>query len=255
MHIAAKLCLMNFALTKLEQSLSSIEIKHCTNKVGPEPQSIFGVPLGSCVQDAKHGHVPLIVKHLVEYLEETGLNHKGLFRISGSATKIKTLKQKYDRGEEVDLVHEGDVDSAASLLKLFLNELPVAVFPDNTCAAILATFEDNTNHIAECTRCLKTLLSDLPKAHYHLFHYLVMFLAKVSLHSDVNHMTVENLAIVFGPTLFRIPCSPLACEKQTFCNSVLLHALRNYEELLVGPDSHFSMAEDTNPQKMSAKSI
>ncbi|XP_060098624.1 protein FAM13A-like [Heteronotia binoei] len=231
------------------QSLSSIEIKHCTNKVGPSPQRTFGVPLGSCIQDAVDSQVPLVVKHLVEYLEEFGLDHKGLFRTSGSATKIKELKQKYDRGEELDLVNEGDVDSAASLLKLFLNELPVAVFPEDTCAAVLATFEENINHMAECTRCLKTLLSDLPKAHYHLFHYLVTFLTKVSLHSDVNLMTLENLAIVFGPTLFRIPCGPLACEKQTFCNSVLLHALRHYEELLAGcSDSHFSVAEDRNPQ-------
>ncbi|XP_077206770.1 protein FAM13A-like isoform X2 [Paroedura picta] len=234
------------------QSLSSIEIKHCTNKVGPEPQRLFGVPLGSCIPDVIHSHVPLVVTQLVEYLEEFGLDHKGLFRISASATRIKALKQKYDRGEEVDLVNEGDVDSAASLLKLFLNDLPVAVFPSDACAAILTTFEDNTNHMAECTRCLQTVLSDLPKAHYHLFHYLVTFLAKVSSHSDVNHMTLENLAIVFGPTLFRIPCSPSACEKQTFCNSVLLHALRHHEELLeVCPGGHFSVEEDSRPQEMS----
>lgn len=73
-----------------------------------------------------------------------GLNHKGLFRICGSVTKIKALKEKYDQGEEVDLVNEGDVNSIASLLKLFLNELPVAVIPDYLCANILATFEGKT---------------------------------------------------------------------------------------------------------------
>ncbi|XP_042312142.1 protein FAM13B-like [Sceloporus undulatus] len=124
------------------QSLSSIEIKHCTNKVSPERQRTFGVPLGSSTQEATHHHIPLIVKHTVGYLEEFGLNHKGLFRISGSAVKIKALKKKYDEGEEVDLVNEGDVDSIASLLKLFLNELPVAVFPDVLCTEILTTFED-----------------------------------------------------------------------------------------------------------------
>lgn len=55
--------------------------------------------------------------------------------------KIKELKQKYNQGEEVDLINHGDVDSVASLLKLFLNELPVAVLPDNVCAGMLKTFQ------------------------------------------------------------------------------------------------------------------
>uniref|UniRef100_A0A670ID09 Rho-GAP domain-containing protein n=1 Tax=Podarcis muralis TaxID=64176 RepID=A0A670ID09_PODMU len=118
-----------------------------------------------------------------------GLNHKGLFRICGSVTKIKALKEKYDQGEEVDLVNEGDVNSIASLLKLFLNELPVAVIPDYLCANILATFEDRPG----CT--LRRLLSSLPKAHYSLFHFLIRFLVKVAAHSDENHMTMENLAM------------------------------------------------------------
>ncbi|XP_061490567.1 protein FAM13B-like [Rhineura floridana] len=235
-----------------QQSLSSIEIKQNRNKVGPQPQRIFGVPLDYSAQDAPHHHVPSVVKHIVGYLEEFGLNHKGLFRISGSATKIKALKQKYDQGEEVDLVNEGDVNSIASLLKLFLNELPVAVFPDNLCTDILATFEDNINHMAECTRCLKRLLSNLPRAHYSLFHFLTRFLVKVASYSDVNHMTMENLAIVFGPTLFRIPCSPSAGEKQTLCNAILLHFLQHYEELFVDClESHSSLVEADDPQILS----
>ncbi|XP_048362465.1 protein FAM13A-like isoform X2 [Sphaerodactylus townsendi] len=196
------------------------------------------------MQDATH--VPLVVEHLVKYLEEFGLNHEGLFRTSGSEKKIRALKQKYDQGEKVDLVQEGDVESAAGLLKRFLNQLPVAVFPDNVCAAILACFEGNINHMAECTRCLRTLLCSLPQAHYHLFHYLAIFLGKVSLRSDVNQMTLENLATVFGPTVFRIPCRSLGHEEQRFCNSVLLHTLRRYEELFAGsPESQFLVAEDS----------
>ncbi|XP_053168763.1 protein FAM13A-like [Hemicordylus capensis] len=233
------------------QTLSSIEVKHCTNKVGPEPQRIFGIPLDNFTQDASHHHVPLVVNHMVEYLEEFGLNHKGLFRISGSATKIKELRRKYDQGEEVNLVNEGDVDSVASLLKLFLNELPVAIFPDNLCTDVLTSFEGELSHMAECMRCLRWLLSSLPKAHSSLFHYLIRFLVKVASYSDVNHMTLENLAIVFGPTLFRIPCSPSACEKQTLCNAVLLQFLQHHKELFVEcPDSHFALTKEDDPQHL-----
>ncbi|XP_028585157.2 protein FAM13A-like [Podarcis muralis] len=235
------------------QSLSSVEIKYCRNKVGPQPQGTFGIPLDYFAQEETQFPVPSVVKHLVEYLEEFGLNHKGLFRICGSVTKIKALKEKYDQGEEVDLVNEGDVNSIASLLKLFLNELPVAVIPDYLCANILATFEDNKSDMADRPGCtLRRLLSSLPKAHYSLFHFLIRFLVKVAAHSDENHMTMENLANVFGPTLFRIPCSPSAHKKQAVCNGILLYILQHHAGIfVVCPDTHFSLTEAGDPQILS----
>uniref|UniRef100_A0A8C0F5J9 Rho-GAP domain-containing protein n=1 Tax=Bubo bubo TaxID=30461 RepID=A0A8C0F5J9_BUBBB len=141
------------------------------------------------IQDTTQCGVPFLVTQMVEYLEVFGLEHVGIFRISGSVNKIKELKQKYNQGEQVDLVNDGDVDSVASLLKLFLKELPVAVFPDNICSG------RNSN--------LKQLLSCLPKAHQNLFQFLSAFLLKVATYSAVNFMTLENLAIVFGPALFK----------------------------------------------------
>uniref|UniRef100_G1MV15 Rho-GAP domain-containing protein n=1 Tax=Meleagris gallopavo TaxID=9103 RepID=G1MV15_MELGA len=120
----------------------------------------------------------------------TGLQRVGIFRISGSVNKIKELKQKYNQGEEVDLINHGDVDSVASLLKLFLNELPVAVLPDNYPQF---TFFEH----------LLQLISCLPKAHQNLLQFLSAFLLKVATYSAVNCMTLENLAIVFGPALFK----------------------------------------------------
>uniref|UniRef100_A0A670ZRS1 Rho-GAP domain-containing protein n=1 Tax=Pseudonaja textilis TaxID=8673 RepID=A0A670ZRS1_PSETE len=119
-----------------------------------------------------------------------GLNHTGLFRISGSAAKIGALRLKYDQGEEVDLVKEGDINTVASLLKLFLNQLPTAVFPEDLCTDIWTVFEESK-------------LISLPEAHSHLACFLIRFLTKVAANSDVNQMTLENLAIVFSPTLFR----------------------------------------------------
>ncbi|KAM6442612.1 protein FAM13A-like isoform 2-T2 [Liasis olivaceus] len=237
------------------RSLSSVEVKHSGNKVGPEPQRIFGSPLDVATQDATHRSVPLVVQHTVEYLEEFGLNHKGLFRISGSAAKIRVLRLKYDRGEEVDLVKDGDVDSVASLLKLFLNQLPTAVFPEKLCTDAWAAFEENRNCTTEQTRCLKTLLSSLPEAHSRLVCFLIRFLVKVGANSDVNQMTLENLAIVFGPTLFRIPCSRSACEKQTLCNAMLLHVLQHHEDLFLDSSNHhFSLVEE-QPQDLHPASL
>lgn len=58
-------------------------------------------------------------------------------------------------------------------------------------------------HTTECIENLRQWLNCLPKAHQNLLQFLSAFLLKVATHSAVNFMTLENLAIVFGPTLFK----------------------------------------------------
>uniref|UniRef100_A0A8C4RKJ4 Rho-GAP domain-containing protein n=1 Tax=Erpetoichthys calabaricus TaxID=27687 RepID=A0A8C4RKJ4_ERPCA len=138
--------------------------------------------------------VPAVVHSIVEYIDSHGLEQKGLFRISSSLNKLKLLREKYERGEDVDLSEEGGVEQAASVLKLFLRELPEAVIPTSVHIAI-----DNPalNHQ------IKMLLLGLPQEHYKLFKFIGAFLIKVASHSEVNQMTMENLATVFGPCIFQ----------------------------------------------------
>nr|XP_032604970.2 protein FAM13C isoform X6 [Taeniopygia guttata] len=229
------------------QSFSSIQVRHTTNKVSPDLQfserSTFGVPLEALVEDAKQCGVPSLVTQMVEYLEIFGLERVGIFRIGGSANKIKELRQKYNQGEKVDLTNDGDVDSVASLLKLFLKELPVAVFPDNICSGLLKTFQEHKINTTECIENLRQLLSCLPKTHQNLLQFLSAFLLKVATYSEVNFMTLENLAIVFGPALFKIPVSPLACEEQKLYNGLLLYLLQHQEMLFGDLDPCFSQRQ------------
>lgn len=73
-----------------------------------------------------------ILKHLlcVYLILTSGLHHRGLFRLCGSAVRTRQLRQRSDCGERVDMEHEGDVPTVASLLKLFLRELPIAIVPE-----------------------------------------------------------------------------------------------------------------------------
>ncbi|XP_074400751.1 protein FAM13C isoform X6 [Zonotrichia albicollis] len=240
------------------QSFSSIQVRHTTNKVSPELQfsregSTFGVPLETLVEDAKQCGVPSLVAQMVEYLEVFGLERVGIFRVGGSANKIKELRQKYNQGEKVDLINDGDVDSVASLLKLFLKELPVAVFPDNICSGLLKTFQEHKINTTECIENLRQLLSCLPKAHQNLLQFLSAFLLKVATYSAVNFMTLENLAIVFGPALFKIPVSPLACEEQRLYNGLLLYLLQHQEMLFVDLDPCFSQRQADGLQASSTE--
>ncbi|KAG8435565.1 hypothetical protein GDO86_013487 [Hymenochirus boettgeri] len=219
------------------QSLSAVRVKRSTNRIVPEQEqaapwttSVFGVSLEDCNQ--KDGDsIPLVIKDLVEYLYMFGLKHKGLFRISGSVHKVKILKAKYDRGEKVNLDHEGDIDTVASLIKLFLKDLPVGVIPEYTHAGFIGAYNAHRHDTDECNKQLKKLIERLPIAHSNILRYLCTFLIKVASYSEINSMTLENMSIVFGPSFFRIPFSENIHNKQMLCNSILLHILCNYEKI------------------------
>lgn len=60
-----------------------------------------------------------------------GMQYRGLFRLCGSVVRTRRLRQRWDSGERVDMERdEQDVPTVASLLKLFLRELPTPVVPE-----------------------------------------------------------------------------------------------------------------------------
>lgn len=53
----------------------------------------------------------------------------GIFRLPGQASRILFLKELYDSGSQEDFSDTEDVHTVASLLKLYLRELPEPVVP------------------------------------------------------------------------------------------------------------------------------
>ncbi|NWX44288.1 FA13A protein, partial [Steatornis caripensis] len=116
------------------QSKSAVRLKEDMKKIAALPLNkqrdttcpkVFGVSLLELQQQglSKNG-IPIVVWNIVEYLTQHGMTQEGLFRVNGSMKMVEQLRLKYERGEEVELLKDGDVYSAASLLKLFLRELP-----------------------------------------------------------------------------------------------------------------------------------
>jgi len=128
------------------------------------------------------------------------LKTEGIFRLSGSVTLINELKTNVDKGNAVDLASVNDPHAVAGLLKMFLRELPEP----------LCTFELHEKfleiqrfHSEDMLEKSKHLLNSLPSDHRTLFLELLSLLLKVSSYSEFNKMTSQNLAIVFGPNIFR----------------------------------------------------
>ncbi|XP_062851276.1 rho GTPase-activating protein 22 [Trichomycterus rosablanca] len=167
---------------------------------------IFGQHLEDTVQyEKKFGTrlAPLLVEQCVDFIREQGLNEEGLFRMPGQANLVKELQDAFDCGDKPSFDSNTDVHTVASLLKLYLRELPEPVIPFSkyedflTCAQLL--LKDEEVGLGELAKQVKTL----PQANYNLLKYICKFLDEVQSHSNENKMSVQNLATVFGPNILR----------------------------------------------------
>ncbi|KAJ8361623.1 hypothetical protein SKAU_G00181480 [Synaphobranchus kaupii] len=218
---------------------SSSKIKKATRKIQPKPPSlhsgpVFGVSLAVLRETGQLVRgIPWVLRDMVEFLDRHALHQKGLFRLSGSVVKTSLLKARCDRGEALDLSAGEDFQNVASLLKLFLREIPLAVIPCPQRTEMVRCFRECSDERV-MNHTLKEKLSSLPEDNHNVLSYLCHFLLKVASHSHLNHMSVENLATIFGPCLFHVPYGPNMLEEQSLCNAVVCHLLKNYSYLMSG---------------------
>jgi len=147
-----------------------------------------------------------------------GLSEIGIFRLPGQASRIQTLKEVYDQGSQHDFPPYEDVHTVASLLKLYLRELPEPVVPFVFYDSFRNAAKLYETNQLEALDEFKRLLMQLPKVNFNVLKYLSRFLNEVQTHSDTNKMPSLNLATVFGPNLLR----PQTNDPQTLmeCNNV-----------------------------------
>ncbi|XP_068797641.1 protein FAM13A isoform X5 [Struthio camelus] len=229
-----------FSLCSFKQSKSSVRLKEDMKKIAALSLTkqrdatcpkVFGVSLLELQQQglSKNG-IPIVVWNVVEYLTQHGMTQEGLFRVNGSVKMVEQLRLRYERGEEVELVKDGDIYSAASLLKLFLRELPDGIITSALHPRFIRLYQDASNDMQKESN-LKELLKELPDAHYCLLKYLCRFLTKVAEHHVENRMNLCNLATVFGPNCFHVPPGFEGIKEQEICNKIMAKMLENYSTL------------------------
>ncbi|XP_078579249.1 protein FAM13A-like isoform X17 [Branchiostoma floridae x Branchiostoma japonicum] len=193
---------------------------------------LFGAPL-EAVPRVTDLNIPSIVKKVVDFITMHGIGHEGIFRVNGNTKVVEKMKTSFDKTGDANLEEFGDVFSVASLLKMYLRELPDAVIPESLHSQFVAVQEDFLNDPVECRRQLRLLIDKLPPEHFCLLKYLIQFLVRVSCQQDTNKMGSMQLAIVFGPNLFKCPDGVAGLREQGITNQIVKRFIDDYDELLL----------------------
>ncbi|XP_048871360.1 rho GTPase-activating protein 27-like isoform X5 [Brienomyrus brachyistius] len=187
--------------TKLLKFLQKRPTLQSVKEKGYIKDNVFGCPLVTlCAQERTT--IPRFVEKCINAVEKRGLDIDGLYRVSGNLAVIQKLRHKADH-DELDL-EDGqweDVHVITGALKLFFRELPEPLFPysyfNNFIAAI--KISDYNEKVAYMSQLVKSL----PAPNHDTMELLFSHLRRVIEYGEANRMSVQNVAIVFGPTLLK----------------------------------------------------
>ncbi|XP_063061082.1 arf-GAP with Rho-GAP domain, ANK repeat and PH domain-containing protein 1-like isoform X2 [Engraulis encrasicolus] len=146
--------------------------------------------------------VPVIVERCITYITQCGMSSEGIYRKSGVNSRVAALCEAFRGDARSVFLKEGEqqLDDVANTLKRFFRDLHDGLFTHTPQAWLQATaIPDDSTRISE----YQQLLSTLPQVNNATLCALVNHLYCVQCYADRNQMTLHNLAIVFGPTLFK----------------------------------------------------
>ncbi|KAJ8520293.1 hypothetical protein ONZ45_g2878 [Pleurotus djamor] len=174
-----------------------------SNGVTDKGRPTFGVDLAEQME-RDNVEVPAVVEKCCLAIEKYGIRSQGIYRLSGTSSKVLNLKQRLDKDlDSVDLdapEWSGDINNVTSVLKMWLRELPEPLLTFHIHQKFIDAAKidnDRLRHIR-----LHERVNELPDPNYATLKYFLGHLHKITEHADENSMTIQNLAIVFGPTLF-----------------------------------------------------
>lgn len=214
---------------------------------------IFGVPLSKSIKYANvaisltdangeqfiYGYVPIVVAKCGVFLKEKATNVEGIFRLSGSAKRIKDLQtifnspDKYGKG----LDWAGyTVHDAANIFRRYLNQLPEPIIPLDFYARFREPLQCAPEHFdaLAAIRAYQDLIGKLPALNRQLLLYILDLLAVFASKAEQNLMTASNLAAIFQPGLINHPTHDMSPNDYKLSQDVLVFLITNQDHFLLG---------------------
>ncbi|XP_055521060.1 rho GTPase-activating protein 12-like isoform X2 [Leucoraja erinacea] len=188
--------------TKLKKFLTRRPTLQAVRDKGYIKDQVFGCNLSSLCQ-REGTTIPKFVTMCIDHVEKEGLNVDGLYRVSGNLAVIQKLRFAVNHDEKLDLKDNKweDINVITGALKMLFRELPEPLFTYHL-------FNDFINAIKspdykQRTQGIIDLIRQLPKPNHDTMQILFQHLVRVVECGEVNRMTTQSIAIVFGPTLLR----------------------------------------------------
>jgi len=147
--------------------------------------------------------VPKIMTSLCQkVIELDGFKTEGIFRISASTSDLQALREELMNNNYS--VQSKDPHVPAGMLKEWLRGLNDSLIPGthyDICVS-MAKEKKKLDH-----ETLDVFLSQLPEENRESIRYLVSFLKKLLKPENIEltRMNIENVAIVFAPTILKCP--------------------------------------------------
>ena len=176
---------------------------------------------------------------------------EGIFRLSGSAKRIKDLQTVFNSPERFGkgLDWTGyTVHDAANILRRYLNQLPEPIVPLlfyqrfrdplrpylTKTAEGGASFDLTMDQQSQVVSAYQKLITELPPLNRQLLLYILDLLAVFSSKSDLNRMTAANLAAIFQPGILSHPDHDMAPTEYRLSQDVLIFLIENQDHFLFG---------------------
>lgn len=160
----------------------------------------FGQPLESICDPTTL--VPAFLDKCIEFVENTGMQLEGIYRVNGNSADIHLIEQKVEENPNLELAELGvGVHAVTGAFKSFLKLLPEPIIP----GAYQSSFHDAMVHPDANSRLarLKQLLQDIPPHNLAVFKRIMFHLNRVTEFSKDNLMESRNIALVLFPTIIR----------------------------------------------------
>nr|XP_033776608.1 rho GTPase-activating protein 4 isoform X2 [Geotrypetes seraphini] len=179
--------------------------------------------------------IPLVMESCIRFINLHGLQHEGIFRVSGLQIQVNEIRDAFEMGEDplLDGYSEHDVDSVAGVLKLYLRGFQKPLFPQDLFDDLLHCVQ--IEDMLERTCNIKKVIVRFPSQVLVVLRYLFAFLNHLSQYSDENMMDPYNLSVCFGPTLVSVPQNQDPVFIQAQVNELVKTIIIYQEQIFPGP--------------------
>ncbi|RWS29857.1 unconventional myosin-IXa-like isoform X2 [Leptotrombidium deliense] len=202
-------------------------------------KKIFGAPLERLITE--DSNVPHVLEKLITAIELKGLYTEGIYRKSGTTSKISELKAKLDENVEDTDLDSYSVHVLTAVLKSFFRDMPEPLMTFELYDDFL--WSTSISEAQERVQAIYSHIAKLPRSNYDVMERLVFHLARVAQQENANRMNANSLAIVFAPCILRtnkqmqMQDKLSDISKQTICIELIINErLRQVRDTLADID-------------------